>query len=67
MNSKKSNNSKNKNELSIYLDPKFVPAKLKKFCNFDSWLIFQVVQKGVLAILENMFEYFYITCAWTDK
>ena len=32
MNSKKSNNSKNKNELSVYLDPKFVPADLQKFC-----------------------------------
>ena len=32
MNSKKSNNSKNKKELSVYLDPKFVPANLQKFC-----------------------------------
>ena len=32
MNLKKSNNSKNKKELSVYLDPKFVPGDLQKFC-----------------------------------
>ena len=30
--SKKSNNSKNKNELSIYLELKLVPENLRKFC-----------------------------------
>ena len=32
MNLKKSNNSKNKNELSVYLNLKFVPSNLRKFC-----------------------------------
>ena len=32
MNSKKSNNSKNKNELSVYLNLKLVPSNLRKFC-----------------------------------
>ena len=32
MNSKKSNNSKNKNELSVYLILKLVPSNLRKFC-----------------------------------
>jgi len=44
--SKKSNNSKNKNELSIYLELKLVPENLRKFCK--ELRLNQLNEKGFL-------------------